>query len=87
MISTCHSSPWTPPRRPQGRSRVLKSLVLPLLPSAVKLYGASSPPMVQLPASVALKPCALQWALPGAQLPTRLPGLGVVPGQLAVGYQ
>ena len=43
---------------------------------------------VQLPASpVALKPCALQWALPGAQLPTRLPGLGVVPGQLAVGYQ
>ena len=43
---------------------------------------------VQLPASpVALKACALQWALPGAQLPTRLPGLGVVPGQLAVGYQ
>ncbi len=43
--------------------------------------------LLWLPASVALKPCALQWALPGAQLPTRLPGLGVVPGQLAVGYQ
>ena len=70
---------------------MLKSLVLPLLSSAVKLYGASSPPIQvhgHLPASpVALKPCALQWALPGAQLPTRLPGLGVVPGQLAVGYQ
>ena len=68
---------------------MLKSLVPPLLSSAVKLYGASSPPIqVQLPASpVALKPCALQWALPGAQLPTRLPGLGVLPGRLAAGYQ